>query len=275
MKKIVVISFLSLAAFLMAGQVRAEDSNSPPEKKADDVADLAKAAQNPIANMISLPFQSNVFFGGGQKHAPIYNMNISPVIPIKLNEDWNLITRTVIPFMSQPSQFDGMDSSTGFGDINPTFFFSPAKPGEWIWGIGPTLQLPTHTDDELGSDKWCVGPAGVFLKIQGPWVYGMLLNNLWSVGGSGQTVNKFLLQPFVNYNLPKGWYLTASPVITADWEAKGGQQWTVPLGGGIGRLFKVGKMPVNAQVQVFSNVISPDYGPDWSLRFQIQFLFPK
>jgi hypothetical protein len=274
MKKATIISFLFFAVFLMANQVRA-DSNSPAEEKDDETAKLAKAAQNPVADMISIPFQSNVFFGAGQKHAPIYNMNIQPVIPFKLNEEWNLITRTVIPFISQPSQFNGMDSSAGFGDINPTFFFSPSKPSKWIWGIGPTLQLPTHTDDELGSDKWCVGPAVVVLRMQGHWVYGALLNNLWSVGGSGDKVNKFMIQPIVNYNLPKGWYLTASPIITADWEAQSGQKWTIPLGGGIGRIIKMGKLPVNISLSAFSNVITPDYGPDWSLRFQIQLLFPK
>ena len=274
MKKVTIISILFFAAFLMSIQVHAAESASS-QTASDESTELAKKSQNPVADMISIPFQNNVFFGAGQKHAPIYNMNIQPVIPFKLNEDWNLITRTVIPFISQPSQFNGMDSSTGFGDINPTFYFSPSKPSEWIWGIGPTLQLPTHTDDELGSDKWCVGPAVVVLRMQGQWVYGALLNNLWSVGGSGDKVNKFLIQPFVNYNLPKGWYLTASPIITADWEAQSGQKWTVPLGGGIGRIIKMGKLPVNISLAAFSNVITPDYGPDWSLRFQIQFLFPK
>jgi hypothetical protein len=113
------------------------------------------------------------------------------------------------------------------------------------------------------------------LKMQGRWVYGALVNNVWSVGGSGQNVNKAVIQPFVNYNFDKGWYISSVPIITADWEAKSGDKWTVPLGGGIGRLFKIGNQPVNFQVQAFGNVIRPEFGPDWQLRVQLQFLFPK
>ena len=244
----------------------------------EDVHALAKMAQNPIADMISLPFQNNLYFNAVSKDATIYTLNIQPVIPFKLNEEWNLITRTIIPIINQPSLFPGMDSAAGLGDINLSFFFSPAKPGEWIWGVGPTFTIPTATDDLLGSDRWSAGPAVVLLKIRGPWVYGALANNQWSFAGpghDGSKVNAFLVQPFANYNLSKGWYICSSPIITADWEADSGQKWTVPLGGGFGRLVKIGKMPVNFQVQAFSNVVHPDYGPDWSLRFQIQLRFPK
>ncbi len=245
----------------------------------EDTDALAKMAQNPIADMISLPFQNNMYFNAGAKDKTIYNLNIQPVIPFKLNDEWNLITRTIIPITSQPSLFPGMDSAAGLGDINPTFFFSPVtKPGELIWGVGPTFTIPTATDDLLGSDRWSAGPAVVLLTMQGHWVVGALANNQWSFAGpghGGSRVNAFLLQPFANYNLSKGWYICSSPIITADWEADSGQKWTVPLGGGFGRLLKVGKMPVNFQLQAFSNVVHPDDGPDWSLRFQIQLLFPK
>jgi hypothetical protein len=170
-----------------------------------------------------------------------------------------------------------MDSATGLGDLNPTFFFSPAKPGGLIWGFGPTFTLPTATDELLGSEKWSMGPAAVALTMQGPWVFGALMNNQWSVGGWGdEHVNAFLMQPFVNYNLPAGWYLTSSPILTANWAAdRGGDVWTVPLGGGAGKLFRVGRLPINAQLAAYGNVAKPEFGPDWQLRFQIQFLFPK
>ena len=179
-------------------------------------------------------------------------------------------------------------TGTGFGDFNPTFFLSPAKPGEFIWGLGPTFTLPTATDRDLGSGKWSMGPAGVALTMQGHWVFGVLLNNQWSVAGWGdKAVNAMLLQWFVNYNLPDGWYLTTSPIVTADWKAdRGGDVWTVPLGGGVGKLFRLGqifpleghpvaKLPVNTQLAAYGNVAKPEFGPNWQLRFQIQFLFPK
>jgi hypothetical protein len=268
------------AALFFVGVVQAQppnDANSEEQKRLE----LQKATQNPVADLISVPFQSNFNFGqGGEgptREQTQYILNIQPVIPFELNEDWNLITRTIVPIINQPSLFSGMESAWGFGDINPSFFLSPAKPGEWIWGVGPTFTFPTATDETLGQQKYSAGPTAVVLKIQGPWVYGALANNQWSYAGWGeQSVNQMLIQPFVNYNMEKGWYYTASPIITANWEADGGNQWTLPVGGGVGRLFKMGKMPVNMQLAVYYNVEKPDYvGADWQLRFQVQFLFPK
>jgi hypothetical protein len=253
------------------------DANS----KEDSTMALQKATQNPIANMISVPFQSNFNFGqggeGASREQTQYILNVQPVIPFSLNEDWNLITRTIVPIINQPSLFSGMESAWGLGDINPQFYFSPAKPGEWIWGVGPTFTFPTATDETLGQQKYSAGPAAVVLTMRGKWVYGVVGNNQWSFAGWGdKNVNQMVIQPFVNYNLPKGWYYNTSPIITANWEADGGNQWTLPVGGGVGRLFKMGKMPVNMQLGAYYNVEKPDYvGADWQLRFQVQFLFPK
>lgn len=244
---------------------------------AQDETELAKKTQNPIADLISVPLQSNFNFGAGSKDKMIYILNVQPVVPFHLTEDWNLIARVIMPIINQPSLFPGVGSATGLGDINPSFFLSPAKPGGVIWGIGPTITFPTASDRLLGSGKWSMGPTGVALAIQGPWVFGALLNNQWSFAGWGdKAVNAFLLQPFVNYNLPDGWYLTSSPILTADWKAdRAGDVWTVPLGGGVGKLFRIGKLPVNTQLAAYGNVAKPEFGPDWQLRFQIQFLFPK
>ena len=155
--------------------------------------ELAKKTQNPVADLISVPLQSDFNFGAGFNHNKmIYVLNIQPVIPIKLSDEWNLITRVIMPVINQPAlspSFGGLVPSTagtGFGDFNPTFFFSPAKPGELIWGLGPTFTLPTATDRDLGSGKWSMGPAGVALTMQGPWVFGALIDNQWSVGGWGE-----------------------------------------------------------------------------------------
>jgi hypothetical protein len=250
--------------------------------------DLAKKTQNPVADLISVPLQSNWNFGAGSRNKTIYILNIQPVIPISISQEWNLIRHVIMPVINQPALFAGSNGATGLGDINPTFFLSPAKPGELIWGFGPTMTLPTATDRDLGSGKWSIGPAGVVLTVHGPWVYGALLNNQWSVGGWGENaVNAMLLQWFVNYNLPDGWYLTTSPVVTANWKADRGRDvWTVPVGGGFGKLFRMGqvmplegspmaKLPINTQLGAYGNVAKPEFGPEWQLRFQIQFLFPK
>ena len=238
--------------------------------------ELAKKTQNPVADLISVPFQNNFNFSAGPQDATIYVLNVQPVIPLRLTEDWNLITRTIMPIINQPSLFEGGESAFGLGDLNPTFFLSPAKPGKLIWGVGPTFTLPTETDSLLGTSKWSMGPAAVALSMQGPWVVGALANQQWSFAGWGdRDVSQLLIQPFVNYNLPDAWYLVSAPIITADWEASSGNQWTVPVGGGAGKLFRLDKLPINTQLQAFYNVERPQFAADWQLRFQLQFLFPK
>ena len=238
--------------------------------------ELAKAAQNPIANLISLPFQNNFNDRIGPNRVMQWNLNIQPVIPISLNKDWNLITRTIIPIINQPSPAKGIPSAFGLGDINPQFYFSPAKPGALIWGVGPTFTFPTATDSILGAGKWSAGPDLVALTIQGHWVVGAVANQQWSFAGwGGKKVSASVIQPFVNYNLPHGWYLVSSPVITANWAAESGNKWTVPLGAGVGKIFKIAHQDFNASLQAFSNVVKPQYGADWQIRFQIQLLFPQ
>ena len=241
-----------------------------------DEAELAKKTQNPVSDLISLPFQNNTNFGMGPDDKTQNVLNIQPVWPFSLNEDWNLITRTILPVISQPALAAGQERTNGLGDTTFTTFFSPKDSGKLIWGLGPVFLLPTATDDVLGSDKWGIGPAVVVLTMPGNWVIGSLLSNVWSFAGSGnQDVNLFTLQYFINYNLPNGWYLSSAPIITANWEAESGNKWTVPFGGGFGKVFRVGKQPMNASVQAFYNVEKPDLGADWTLRLQLQFLFPK
>jgi hypothetical protein len=234
--------------------------------------DLTKKTQNPVADLISVPFQNNFNFGVGPGKDLQWVMNVQPVWPFKLNDDWNLITRTILPVMYQPELAPGVGDEFGLGDTLFTGFFSPRKPGGLIWGAGPAILLPTSTDKSLGVGQWGLGPAGVVLKMQGQWVYGALLNNVWSFEGD---FNVMTLQPFVNYNLPSGWYIVSAPIVTANWKADGNDTWTVPIGGGAGKIFKIGKLPVNCQAQVFYNVASPDGGAEWQLRIQFQLLFPK
>jgi hypothetical protein len=270
------VSVLAAAALLLATGAWADGAASEAEQSESETAKLQRQTQNPVANLISVPFQNNFNFNVGPEHVTQWICNFQPVIPISLNDDWNLITRTIVPIINQPSPAHGVRSASGLGDINPTFFFSPAKSGKLIWGVGPTFTLPTATDVLLGGGKWSAGPAVVVLTMQGPWVIGVLANNQWSFEGWGDhSVNAMLVQPFVNYNLEKGWYFTSAPIITANWNAEKSDVWTVPLGVGAGRIFKIGKLPVNAQLSAYDNVHTPVDGPDWQLRFQFQLLFPK
>ena len=240
----------------------------------NETGELARAAQNPVASMISLPFQNNTNFNFGPREKTQNILNIQPVLPFGISENWNLITRTIVPVVSQPAFTPSQDRKNGLGDTVFTAFLSPKHSGEWIWGAGPALLLPTSTDDRLGAGEWGAGPSAVVLTIRGPWVAGSLFSNVWSFTGD-KSVNLFTWQPFVNYNLDDGWYLTSAPLITANWEADSGDTWTVPVGGGIGKIFRIGNQPMNVSAATYYNAEKPDFGADWQVRLQVQFLFPK
>jgi hypothetical protein len=240
--------------------------------------DLAKIAQNPVGNLISVPFQENAYFNVGPEGRTQNVVNIQPVIPISIGQDWNIITRTILPIISQPGFSPTQGSTTGIGDVQVSAFLSPASPGAWIWGVGAVTQLPTHSNDLLGNNNPGLGPTFVILHLErgSPWVYGILVNNVWAVGRSGSaSYNNGLIQPFLNFNFESGAYLTSSPIITVNWQANGSQQWTVPVGAGVGKLFKFGRLPVNMQLGAYYNVVRPDFAPNWQIRAQVQFMFPK
>jgi hypothetical protein len=242
-----------------------------------EASDLAKQAQNPVADLVSLPLQNNTSFGVGPDDRTQNILNIQPVVPFALNEDWNLITRTILPVTSQPLP-DG-DRENGLGDTTMTAFLSPREPGKLTWGVGPVLLIPTSTDDSLGLGEWGGGLSAVLLAMPGNWVLGSLFSNVWADSDQAgrDDINLFTWQYFINYNVPDGdgLYLVSAPIITSNWEADSGDRWTVPFGGGIGKIFRVGRQPVNGQISAYYNVEKPDNGPDWQLRAQIQFLFPK
>lgn len=244
---------------------------------AESETELAKKTQNPVADLISIPLQNNMNGGIGPNNRMQNVLNVQPVIPISLNSEWNLVTRTIMPIMAQPKLNTTSEDTWGLGDVNFTAFLSPANSGSVIWGVGPSLQLATGTDDATGTRKWAAGPSAVALTMQGPWVIGSLVQQVWSFEGNSdrRSLSQALVQPFINYNLPNGWYLTMSPIITADWEATNGNKWTVPVGGGAGKVFRIGKLPFNANVGYFANVVRPDPGPDWTIRLQIALLLPK
>ncbi len=247
---------------------------------------LRKESQNPIANLISVPFQENANFGISPGNRVQNVVNIQPVIPLSLNKNWNLITRWITPLIYQPlpiPQESGPPNEStgvsGLGDINPSFILSPKK-SKVIWGAGTTFVFPTATNTTyLGQGKLSVGPTVVVLYQPPHFTLGFLTNNYWSVAGHSNldkpAVNQFLLQWFVNYNMKKGWYLKTAPIDTANWRAPSGSVWNVPWGGGFGRIMKLGFQPVNLSAEFYANSSHPPGASTWTARFGFTLLFPK
>ena len=272
---------LLMILLLVAPITAQENTPSSPDKQtaAEQGADasLEKAVQNPVASLISVPVQNNTNFGIGPYNRTQDVLNIQPVIPMNLSRNWMLITRIIQPIVWQPYPGLNTGGQYGLGDMVPSFFLSPREPKKVIWGFGPALTLPTATSDILGQGKLSLGPSFVALAQPGHWTLGALVNNVWSIAGpqGRPAVNQMLLQYFVTYQLKKGWYVTSAPILTANWKAASGSVWTVPLGGGMGRVTKLGFQPVNITAQFYGNAVHPPGGSSWSLRLQIAFLFPK
>ena len=239
--------------------------------------DLAKKIQNPIGDLYSFPFQSNTNFGFGPHGGTQEILNIQPVIPIHITPDWNIITRTILPVVWNPDLSPVPTVPVGTGPTTFSAWLSPKNPtNDWLWGLGPVLQVPTISSATLGSSVWGGGPTAILVYLNGPIVAGVLANNVWSFGGThgpgGNSYDNFLIQPFGNYNFGDGWYVGSSPIITANWQANG-TKWTVPIGADAGRVFKVGKLPINVLIGAYYNLVKPTYGGDWQLRTQLTLIF--
>lgn len=254
----------------------------PAQAQQSTEAAAKEAAQNPVASMISIPIQSNTGYGVGPYRRALNETLIEPVIPFRLTKDWILITRTITPVVVLPRLSPTNGVTYGLGNMQPQFYLSPAHPGKIIWGAGPELYLPTASDDSLSVNsslvpigrKWGGGVDAVALTKRGHWLGGVLLNNQWA-GLNHNHVNELTLNPFLYYNFSHGWYLVSSEVMGADWTAPRNQRWTVPAGGGFGRVFKLGTQPLNARTQFWNVTERPEGGPSWSMQTQVQLLFPR
>ncbi|MGJ8584594.1 MAG: transporter [Marinosulfonomonas sp.] len=237
-------------------------------------ADLAKSLANPVANLISVPIQLNYDQGYGTANGNATTLNVQPVIPISLNEDWNLISRTIIPLRSQNDVFGNSGTQTGVGDIVQSVFFSPKKPtdGGLIWGLGPVFLIPTSTDPLIGAGEWGIGPTGVALIQKGPWTYGGLANHIWSLDGN-TTVNSTFLQPFLSYTTADAWTYTLQSESTYDWNS---ESWTVPINALVSKVVPIGDQLVSLTAGAGYYADSPANGPDgWRARLAVTYLFPK
>ena len=240
----------------------------------DAEENLSQMAANPLADLISLPFQNNLNINYGEFNRNTNILNIQPVVPLA---NGRIITRTIFPIVSIPDfgSEEGMQTS-GLSDIVFTAFYAPANQ-PFTWGIGPILELPTG-GSERGTQKWSAGPSFVALLQPMDWTFGVLVNNAWSFAGNEDRpeVNHMLLNLFIVRQLGDGWYVNSTPIITADWTADEENRWIVPIGAGFGKLLLLGsKLPLNLQTQLYYNVVRPDFGPEWQWRIQAQVLLPK
>lgn len=240
--------------------------------------DLAKQLANPVASLISVPIQANYDDNfGTDDNGSVWRINVQPVIPFSLTDNWNLISRTILPLIDQSDvPLAGIDE-TGIGDTVQSFFFSPKAPtaGGWIWGAGPVLLLPTATDELLGSEKWGIGPTAVVLKQEGPWTYGALANHIESFAGDDNRadVSATFVQPFVNYITPSKTTFALNLESTYDWETS---NWSVPVNATASQLLQIGNQPVQIGGGVRYWLDTPANGPErWAFRLQLTLLFPK
>jgi hypothetical protein len=241
-------------------------------------AELAQELSNPLADLMSIPFQMNYDRGiGPLNDCWKLKTNIQPVIPFHLSGNWNLISRTIIPVIDQEDIFPGAGSQFGLGDINLSLFLSPKRPTSdgITWGIGPVLLFPTATESLLGAKKWGAGPTAVALTVRGDWTVGMLANHIWSYAGDSdrQDISNTFLQPFVAYTWPSAWTVSVQSESTYNWET---EQWSVPVNVAVSKLVKFGQLPVSLQAGVGYWLKSPDAGPEgFRFRLQATFVLPK
>lgn len=265
MRRLRSLCTLVLMCWLSAGVASAQD----------DASDLAKAVQNPLASLVTLPLQANYNLDAGPFDRTFFNLNIQPVVPFT-GEKWNVIARTIIPVNSAPVGATG--SEFGLGDTNMSLFWSPAKAGKVTWGVGPVFGLPTASNPEvLGSEKWSLGPTAVIFAQVGKWTMGAVASNQWSVAGPSDRadVNQFVGQYFFNYNFGKGWAVGTAPILLANWEAPSGEEWTIPFGLQVSKLTHFGSRPVNLLLGYYENTDHPQDAPESQVRFQVNFLFPS
>ena len=249
-----------------------------PALASESEQQLARQLANPVAALISVPFQLNYNSNiGPVDDGKQWVLNIQPVIPFSLNDEWNLISRTILPIIDQSDIFPGAGSQTGLGDTVQSLFFSPKAPtaGGWIWGVGPAFLLPTGTNDLLTTDKWGVGPTGVMLRQQGQWTVGVLANHIWSFAGESNRddISATFMQPFLSFNTPTAWTYSLQSESTYDWE---NSDWQIPIRASVSKVTRVGGQLLSVGGGISYWLESSNRGPEgWGYRFVVTLLFPR
>src|SRR5450830_97610 len=264
---------MKLNKILLGGLIGAISTSAMAIPTEDE---LSQAAANPVADMVSVPVQSNWVRPVGPNDATRYVMNVQPVIPFRINDDWNLITRTIVPVIRQPEVVAGQGATWSTGDVIASTFFSPRAVTNLIWGVGPVFLLPTSSRDDLGAKKWGVGPSGVLLIQAGPWSVGGVANHIVSFAGNSHrdSINVTNLNPFVAYALGSGWSTTFQSEYIRNWQASSGRN-TTSLGWGMAKVMLLGSQPVSIYLGYTHFITTPNGSPDNGIRLTMNFLFPK
>jgi hypothetical protein len=273
----------TLAAAICGGLIIAPAGVSRAQSETDSAktvrhgkaeSSLAKAAQNPVANMVSLPLQWNYSTGGGLDSSTALVMNVQPVLPLAIGAHWLIVSRTVVPFVSIPLP-NGRQSG-GIADIQEQAYFTKSKPDKITWAFGPIFSFPTATNFLARTGQWGMGPGAVALAMPGPWVIGLLANNIWRIGGEshGEVLNTLTVQPFINFNLPRAWAISTAPLITSNWSADDDNRWTVPIGLGVSKVTHVMEQPLNLEIQYYHNLKHPDRAGSSEVRLEVAALWP-
>jgi hypothetical protein len=270
-----------LAATALCGIDAAAQPALPSSATQASNNDLSKESENPVSLTVSLPLHFQSDFNDGPYHATKDTFELDQaILPFRLSDDWTLITRTKLPAYSQPPKNVGDSWVSGLGNGYTTFFLSPNRGESFYWGAGPVLYYPSATNPVLGVNKWGSGPSVAFVRktADSPWVYGAVVNNIWSFGGPPQSsdrTNSLLINPFLSFHFGEGWSVGSSPNITANWLAKAGRTWTVPAGGGVAKTFRLGGQPVKLAIDSYYNAVRPQAGNNtWLMQFTLTFLFP-
>jgi len=284
-RRAVIVIVLMMAVTLIHGSALAQNTSNtpahaadPPEDHSAEASDVAKQLANPIANLVSIPFQFNWQVHIAPFDSTRFLLNFQPVVPMTLNDNWNLIMRFILPFLGQPALGVRDFPESGTSDITLSLFVSPSK-GKLIWGVGPAFGIPTSTDPQLTSGKFSIGPTAVVLRQEGPWTVGVLVNQLWSYGSVAnyftRSVNQMFLQPFVAYQMKHAVTLTFDTESTFDWEAPSGQKSTVPIIALVSKVTRLGPFPFSIQGGGGYYVDRPDGAQRWLVRLNFVLILPR
>ena len=236
--------------------------------------ELAKANQNPLSGLLSVPLQFHFMSGGDLADRTSYTLLVQPIFPLSVGSGWNVITRPIVPYSSVPGS---VRRSGGFGDIELEMLVSPAQNTEIMWGIGPVFSFPTATDDGARTGAWGLGPSAVAVRQLGAFVIGGLIKHVWTFADYENdlpNISRFSLQPVVNYNFPDGWALNFAPVLSGNWTAPDGHQITIPLGLGFSKVTFLGRQPMSLGAEYYHHVVRPDGSGAAHLKLHVSLLFP-
>jgi hypothetical protein len=255
-----------------ASRASAQEEPTPPS-----LQQVAKQARNPLPDQINIPIKPTFNFGMGSRQVTQFVLEIEPVIPFHLPNDWSLVTRTDLLVINQPGTEPGQGDTFGFGDTELSLFVSPPSTEALVWGLGPLILFPSASANVLGAGKWGSGPTAAAIYSTGPWELGLLVDNVWSFAGdrTRPAVNVMTIEQDLQYSWPNGWFLAYGPSITADWTASSSDRWTVPVGAGVGKALQIGQLSVNLEAEAYDNVVRPAGTSTWSLILTLQFVFPE